>query len=217
MSPVQHWFSESETGEADDYKLHAWEVKVVYYYMRVSTKLVPRAFNEDGTIVTVRHCRAGVCVIFLNGCRQLGLVSSRLYYFIVLKGRYGSPDGNRPVSPMDTNTREVTMLFRAEMESAIRCTAASCPATVQSELCVYTRVCYVPILDRQANIVFCNPKGIGVSLAKNTILKACGPEITFSRARAVSFLSSRSRGRNRTHTNTVRLGRWLGNWLPHDG
>lgn len=40
-----------------DYKLHAWEVKVVYYYMRVSTKLVPRAFNEDGTIVTVRHCR----------------------------------------------------------------------------------------------------------------------------------------------------------------
>uniref|UniRef100_A0A2H1WJ99 SFRICE_016686 n=1 Tax=Spodoptera frugiperda TaxID=7108 RepID=A0A2H1WJ99_SPOFR len=190
MSPVQHWFSESETGEADDYKLHAWEVKVVYYYMRVSTKLVPRAFNEDGTIVTVRHCRAGVCVIFLNGCRQLGLVSSRLYYFIVLKpdngqtdhlmvsdrrrmggdhrrmtmgsfetsealqGRYGSPDGNRPVSPMDTNTREVT-----------------------------------------TNIVFCNPKGIGVSLAKNTILKACGPEITFSRARAVSFLSSRSRGR----------------------
>lgn len=36
-------------------------------------------------------------------------------------------------------------------------------------------------------MVFCKPNGIGVNLANNTTLKACGPDITLRIALAVSF------------------------------
>lgn len=38
-----------------------------------------------------------------------------------------------------------------------------------------------------ANIVFCSPNGIGVSLAQKTILKHNGPDITLIIAVAISF------------------------------